>query len=323
MHKLVNSSTNTGFAIAISWPETYCKQAGNWYDNILNSIGLAKHHYYKVGHAALVLVNAENGECRYFDFGRYHTPWKMGRARSEKTDPGLKIKTIARISAVKKELCNFKEILAELQHNPECHGEGAIHASYGPVDYDKALAKACWYEDKSPFWYGPFRYRGCNCSRFVNDCIVAGKPKLSSLLKLRVFIPLTPTTLNNVNALDHKTVLPKMLTSAPFVPAPLQDKLFLKTTLAQPERAPGIPDEAQWLSGEGCGSWFQIEAYEKEYQITRYNKEAEIEFRALFHLSGGASFDINKAYQFDYLSHYNKVCIVQNKQSFEFCKTPA
>jgi hypothetical protein len=317
MSKLINSATHTGFAIAISWPETYCKQAGNWYDNLLNSIGLAKHHYYKVGHAALVLVNAQNGECRYFDFGRYHTPWKMGRARSEKTDPGLKIKTRAQFSASKKEILNFEEILSELQQNAECHGEGAIHASYGAINFEKALAKAHQFQEMSPLAYGPFKFRGSNCSRFVNDCIVAGKPRLWSLLKLRVFIPFTPTTLSNVNALCHKTVIPKLLVSPPFYPAPLKDKLFLKTTLAQPERVSAIPPDAQWLSGEGCGSWFHISALENNYLISRYNKEGEVEFSEIFQLPPEAFFDLRKAFRFDYLSHHQKVSIVQDDLRIE------
>lgn len=317
MSKLINSATNTGFAIAISWPETYCKQAGNWYDNFLNSIGLAKHHYYKVGHAALVLVNARNGECRYFDFGRYHTPWKMGRARCEKTDPGLKIKTRAQISASKNEILNFEEILSELQQKAECHGEGAIHASYGAINYEKALAKAHQFQEMSPLPYGPFQYRGSNCSRFVNDCIVAGKPRLWSLLKLRVLIPFTPTTLSNVNALCHKTVIPKLLVSPPFYPAPLKDKLFLKTTLAQPERVSAIPPDAQWLSGEGCGSWFHISALENNYLISRYNKEGEVEFSEIFQLPPEAFFDLRKAFRFDYLSHHQKVSIVQDDLRIE------
>lgn len=320
MNKLNTSAENTGFAIAIAWPETYCKQAGNWYDSFLNKIGIARHHYYKVGHAALVLVNAANGECNYFDFGRYHSPWKQGRARSEKTDPGLKVKTIAQISESKKEILNFAEILTELQLNPECHGEGAIHASYGAINYSKALKKAYWFQDVSPLPYGPFRYKGSNCSRFVNDSIVAGKPALWSLVKLRLLVPLTPTTLNNVHAFNHKTIIPKLQNNVPFCPLPLKDKQFLKTTLPQPESVSTIPHDAQWLSGEGCGSWFHIKPLEKHYQISRYNTEGEIEFIEKFRLTNGNLFDLLKPFKFDYLSHFEKVRIIQNDFLYDFRK---
>ena len=29
----------SGIAIALAWPETYCKQAGGWYDGLLQTLG--------------------------------------------------------------------------------------------------------------------------------------------------------------------------------------------------------------------------------------------------------------------------------------------
>lgn len=318
MRKLENS-TASGFAIAIAWPETYCKQSGNWYDSFLTKIGIAQHHYYKVGHAALVLVNAQNGECRYFDFGRYHTPWKHGRTRSELTDPSLKVNTVARISASKKEILNFEEILTELQLNPECHGEGSIHASYAAIDYENALAKAYWFQVNSPFSYGPFSIGGSNCSRFVNDTLVAGKPDFWSLIRLRLFVPLTPTPLNNVHAMGSKTVLPKLLPLQPFSPTPIADTHFLKTTLPQPARAKNIPPDAQWLSGEGCGSWFHIQPTEKNYQIARYNPQGVVEFVAQY-IPKEHPFDPASEFKLAYLSHYERVIVHQNQQRIEFVR---
>lgn len=72
-----------GFAIAIAWPETFCKQAGSWYDPLFALIGISHNHYYRVGHAAVVLVNGYNGSLYYYDFGRYHSPLGHGRVRSE------------------------------------------------------------------------------------------------------------------------------------------------------------------------------------------------------------------------------------------------
>ena len=119
-----------GFAIAIAWPETYCKQPGYWYDRFTNLLGFSDNHYYKVGHAALVLINSETKKCHYFDFGRYITPFQHGRVRSEITEHGLKVNTLAQISKDGQRIENFNEILRELQLNHECHGEGALHASY-------------------------------------------------------------------------------------------------------------------------------------------------------------------------------------------------
>ena len=37
-----------GFAIAIAWPETLCKQASAWYDALLHHLSINKEGYYKV-----------------------------------------------------------------------------------------------------------------------------------------------------------------------------------------------------------------------------------------------------------------------------------
>lgn len=319
MNSMVFSLSNrfTGFAIAIAWPETYCKQAGYFPDNLLEKIGVSKHHYYKVGHAALVLVNSANGECSYFDFGRYHTPWQHGRTRSEKTDPMLKINTKAQIDPSKKEILNFEEILTELQLNSECHGEGVIYASYGQINFEKALAKAHWFQDNSPLPYGPFRYKGTNCSRFVNDSIVAGKPNLWSLIRLRLLVPLTPTTMNNVNVFGNKISIHKLQKNAVFCPTPIKNKQFLKTTLAAPKRASVIPTNAYWLSGEGGGSWFDIQLSDNYYQISRFNATGGLEFRAKYQPSEFNSLDLQKPLHFDYLSHFQKVKVIQNGKIIE------
>ena len=311
---------HTGFAIAIAWPETWCKQSGAWYDGFINLLGISKHHYYKVGHAALVLIDDKTGRCHYFDFGRYHTLFQHGRARSEKTDDGLKVKTVAKISADKKQILNFEEILTELQQNSECHGEGNIHASYGRINFENALAKAEAMQLKSPIRYGPFRYGGSNCSRFVNTVIRAGKPSWLAAFKLNFLVPLTPTPLNNVHSFPHRTILPKFLPFT-FTPKPISDKSKLKGTLREPERAAGIPKATQWLAGEGAGSWFNILPVDNEkFEITRFSSEGRVECEGIFAISGNQSFDIEKPYRFDYLSYCGKVSLIQGQQKIEFAR---
>jgi hypothetical protein len=315
---MISKRKYTGFAIAIAWPETWCKQSGAWWDGFLNRIGLSKNHYFKVGHAALVLVDSKTGKCFYFDFGRYHTPFNHGRVRSEKTDDGLKMITKARISVDRQKIVNFEEILNELQMNPECHGEGSIHASYGKIDFNSAFSKASLMQQKSPIRYGPFRYGGSNCSRFVNTAIRAGNPAWFSALKLNFFVPLTPTTLNNVNSFGNKVVLPKQLPFPAFVPQPIDDKSALQKTLPAPERAKIIPSNAQWLSGEGAGSWFNIIANDAHFIISRYGPDGNLECESEFLICNKTFFDISKPYRFDYLSHCRKVIINQNGENIEF-----
>lgn len=303
----------TGFAIAIAWPETFCKQPGAWYDNFINRIGISTNHYYKVGHAALVLVNRETQKCHYFDFGRYQSPFQYGRVRSELTDDGLRINTIAKISVDDRKIENLEEILTELQLNLECHGEGTIHASYGKINFRKAFSRVTMMQQKSPIPYGPFSYKGSNCSRFVNTAIRAGKSSWLATFKLNFLVPLTPTPLNNVNSFRNKTVLPKLLAIPTFSPSPISDKTKLKSTLSEPVRATGIPQTAQWLSGEGSGSWFSIEPFDKQsFLITRFGPAAEMECRGEFVVSGNVPFNINEPFSFGYLSHCWKINIVQN-----------
>jgi hypothetical protein len=310
---MTNSKQNTGFAIAIAWPETYCKQPGYWYDGLTNLMGFSKNYYYKVGHAALVLINSETQKANYFDFGRYHTPFKHGRVRSEKTDHSLSIKTLAHISNDACSILNFEEILTELQVNSECHGEGKLHASYCPVNFEKALDKASQLQKNSPIAYGPFIYKGTNCSRFVNTCILAGKPNWRFVFKLRANVLLTPTPLDNINALSNKIVLPKLLKNAPFCPVPIKNKQILKQTLVEPIRPSSIPAQAQWLSGEGSGSWFVIENNSDAFKISRYCPDGFLECQSQFRASNNKAFNIDSPYRVDYLSHCEKVVFIQNK----------
>lgn len=303
---------HTGFAIAIAWPETYCKQPGYWYDGLTNLLGISKNHYYKVGHAALVLINSETKKCHYFDFGRYHAPFQHGRVRSEITDHGLKINTIARISNDGMLLENFNQILTELQQNHECHGEGAMHASYCTIDFKNSYQKAIELQEKSPIPYGPFRYNGSNCSRFVNTSILAGNPDLKNKLKLKYLNILTPTPLNNVNSLQNKVIIPKLLYTKAFYPFPIKDKSKLKLTLEQPIKNEKIPKNAQWLSGEGSGSWFSINQHNEYYKISRYSPDSDLECSGVFKVSNFNSFNINLPFQIEHLSHCQNVIVNQS-----------
>lgn len=190
----------SGFAIAIAWPETLCKQPGSWYDTPMQWIGLNKNNYYKVGHAAVVLINAYSGKCHYFDFGRYHAPFQHGRVRDVETDHDLEINTKAVITDG--EIINYANILFELHSNPSCHGAGTLHASYCKVNFEKAYEKAKLMQKNSPIPYGPFKMEGTNCSRFVNTVILAGKPAFSHWLLLNYPKTLSPTPIGNVTALS-------------------------------------------------------------------------------------------------------------------------
>jgi hypothetical protein len=309
---------HTGFAIAIAWPETLCKQPNSWYDMLLRWLGINKNWFYKAGHAALVLIDDHEQKCHYFDFGRYHAPFNYARVRSAVTDHDLAMQTIPSISNDGNSIENFREILEELQQNKACHGDGKLYASYCRIDFQLAWKKVLELQNACPLPYGPFVRGGSNCSRFVNDAIVAGKPDWRQTISLKIFVPLTPSTMNNVNPLKSKTVIPDLgqTTGVDFSKKLTKDQL--KNTLPAPPKHHSIPDKAQWLSGEGAGSWFKIKKDGANYLISRYSPEGKTECEGLFYINDGKPFNPGLDYSFVHLSHCWHVRIEQDNQVLDF-----
>ncbi len=313
----MSSKNYSGIAIALAWPETYCRQAGGGYDAILNSVGICHNHYYKVGHSAVLLIDKRDGKCRYFDFGRYQAPYRFGRVRSELTDPGLKVETRASISADGKTLTNKTDILSEIQFNEECHGEGKIHAGECEINFQKAQKRALHMQRNSPLPYGPFIPDGTNCSRFVNEVIRAGDPPKANRLRLKYMIWFTPTPMNNVQAMNELESLPHLRSGPRFEPRPIEDKSILKETLRQPERPLNVPAHAQWLSGEGAGSWHQLdELPEGLFELQRYNPYGKPEGRATLKSANEYNPDLKQTWQIAHLSNCQQVTINQNGREF-------
>jgi hypothetical protein len=307
MSKRVN---HTGIAIALAWPQTYCKQPGAWYDPITLLLGINHNNYYRVGHAALVLINKDSPKAHYFDFGRYHAPYKHGRVRSAETDHDLALKTMPRLSEDGQRLENLSDLLYELQTNPACHGEGELFASYCSVNFEKAYAKVQQMLDDSPIPYGPFRYKGSNCSRFVNTSILAGRPDLRYRFRLKYRVPLTPTPISNVNSLENKQILPKLLKGEPFCPLRKLDSQMLIATLPAPEKHANIPESAQWLGGEGAGSWFVFEFEGTLLKVTRYSPLGVIECTGLYENPDAMEFLKNThSFSIAYPSHCRTVSL--------------
>lgn len=187
-----------GIAIVLSWPATYCKQAGSWYDPIMKVLKINKNNYYRAGHSAIILVDSIKCKCYYFDFGRYHAPAGYGRVRDEITDHDLLIKTIPQFSSDGSKLNNIDEILQEIFYNEACHGNGRIYASVAPIHFKNAYRTARKIQASSPQLYGPFILTGTNCSRFVRNVLLAGKPPLLAQFLLCIPVTLSPTPNGNV-----------------------------------------------------------------------------------------------------------------------------
>jgi hypothetical protein len=94
----------------------------------------------------------------------------------------------------------------------------------------------------------------------------------------------------------------------------------MKTTIPEPKKHKDVPQNAQWLSGEGAGSWFFIEKIDNSFGITRYNEAGEIECQADFKESGHPVFDMALPFQFVHLSHCQKVTIIQEGEEICFLR---
>lgn len=309
---------NTGFAIALAWPQTFCKQPGSWYDPLARRLGLNKHHYYRVGHAALVLIDPKTGSCHYFDFGRYHAPYQHGRVRSAETDHELTIKTIPVIRPDSSSVLNYWDILSEVQNNKACHGEGKLYASYCKVNFQAAFDKAIRMQQISPIPYGPFRIHGSNCSRFVNMVIRAGEPARKFRSRLKFGFWLTPTPMNNVNALDFKQEMPDLSGNIPFVPLRELDPQSRTSTLPEPVKHPDIPDNAQWFSGEGAGSWFVLEHQDARLIVTRYAPDGKVECSGRYRINSVPYDLLEPAFRISYPSNCKVVTLENNSMTIQF-----
>ena len=303
-----------GYAIALAWPETYCKQAGAWYDKLMSKMGVSINYHYQVGHAAVILVDGNNGNCHYFDFGRYHAPYGNGRVRNKETDHDLTIQSKATINR-EGTITNINEILSEVYHNPSCHGTGPVHAAITGISFGLAYKSAQEMQNASPWKYGPFIRNGTNCSRFVRSIILSGKPALTKALRLKFPLTLSPTPLGIVKLLGWRTVFGPVenlhLNDSQKLKPPSLSFKDLKKTLQIPLKGPSIPSNAQWLAGEGAGSWFHIEQAGTKFRITRYNEQGDQECEGLYERQGKASLTLTKPYEFIHLSHCDQVTIKQ------------
>lgn len=191
------------FIIILAWPEGMVAAAGGWYDVLFAQKGK-----YRVGHSALILVNSENQQLHYFDFGRYHTPEGFGRIRDLETDTDLHIKQKAIIKNNK--IDNIKDILFEIFNKKSCHGEGSLYASISSgVNFKKAFNYSKNWQEKGAIPYGPFVLNGTNCSRFVAK--IARKSEPSFLTKIRLRFPFTvsPSPKRNVGIVNQNYYIVK------------------------------------------------------------------------------------------------------------------
>ena len=184
---------NSDFIIVLAWPEGETTAAGAWYDSFCATNGK-----YRVGHSALILINSENKELLYFDFGRYHTPTGFGRVRDRETDPDIGIPISAKIE--NNRIKNLEEILVHTKNKKANHGEGKLYASVlKNVNFISSYRFAKKIQEKGIIPYGPFVPKGSNCSRFVSATIRNSNLNLIKNLRLQFPFSLSPSPKRNVS----------------------------------------------------------------------------------------------------------------------------
>ena len=308
------------FAVAIGWPETYCKQPGYWFDSLGRVLGINKNGFYKIGHSAVILINSTTNKCHYFDFGRYHTPFQKGRVRDDCSDPSLTIKTIPQIDLTNRKILNLKQIIEDMQLNTEYHSEGKLIAAYTRINFQLAYKFAINQQKKELIPYGLLNYSKMNCGRFVSRIIRAGMPVLMDRFKLKYLILLVPSTLSNVNALKNKIVIPHRRHEPLFYPSNKMTKTEQKTVLAAPAKIGVVGKNAKWLGGEGMGAWFDIIANGSSFSIKRWTDLGILESVGNFKIDGSLKFDDNAPFILSYPSNSQIVVVIQMEEKIMFEK---
>src|SRR5690606_30845867 len=166
--------TFNDIAIPISWPDKTALGDEKWMA-FLKQIGLVKNLHFKVGHAAILLIERNSGSILYFDFGRYLSPRGYGRARSALFDPRLAIDTKAQIGR-QCEIMNIEEVVEEL-----CKKEGAtqgggrtVFSICKQVSFSNSVAYAEKLVAEGPILYGALARENNGCSRLVAQLLTEG-----------------------------------------------------------------------------------------------------------------------------------------------------
>jgi len=333
--------TFNDIAIPISWPDKTALGDEKWMA-FLKQIGLVKNLHFKVGHAAILLIERNSGSILYFDFGRYLSPRGYGRARSALFDPRLEIDTKAQIGR-QSEIKNIEEVLEEL-----CKKEGATHGGgrtvfsiCKQVSFSKSVAYAEKLVAEGPILYGALARDNNSCSRFVAQILTEGMD-IDDKRRRKILYPeclkASPTS-NVVNATSEDIFCYERGTleqwkmgrkdSLLFQFRLLKDNFTKKGSqhlasdqipgmIAAPPHPSHISPHAQWMGGIGEGAWFHLEQPQDQnlFIIYKYDASGELEYNV--ETTCMQNFDINRPYTFTPNFLYNSYAVIQNNNLYIF-----
>lgn len=315
--------TCNDYAIVIAWPDQTARGDEPWMA-LLKRAGIVKNLNFKIGHAAIVLVNHHTGALSYYDFGRYITPRGYGRVRSAGTDPRLTLHTTAVLSE-EGGISNLAAIATELDAMKEAtHGGGRMFFSViDGLSCSIGSAFAASLIREGLIRYGALAPGNNSCSRFVAQTLLVALKRRHPARKFLLFpetMKASPMS-NVVNAsrkrqvycYDHGELgsysmnrLQSLLFQAKLITENLRHSGAARLpddripgSLEEPVRPAHLPVHAQWLGGIGEGAWFSlVPDRENIFTVTRYNSRGFTDY----HVVGAADkpFFADLPYSFTY-----------------------
>tara|TARA_R110002049_G_scaffold25194_8_gene88608 strand:+ start:11244 stop:12236 length:993 start_codon:yes stop_codon:yes gene_type:complete len=324
-----------GIIIILSYPDTIVRPA--YWETLSNfwpKIGIGGEHAVQAGHAALLLLQKNNSEINYFDFGRYITSYGNGRVRCKETDPELEVTIKANFK--NNEILNVEEILLWIENHPEkTHGDGRLVASiHNEINFKKAQKFIQELIDEKEIPYGAFIKNGTNCARFVTDTIIASSENKKIGKQLKKSNLLTPSPIGNVikantdnkifNVYNQEITYYKNRSIVKEYKSSFLNKFEGEPNLIGTEK-PNLKvfklENGTWLGGIGSGAWFKIEDKIDlgAYKISRYNSDGIKDFEGLFYAEK-TNFNHLETYNFIHPTSCKEVYIQQNKQTYTFLK---
>jgi hypothetical protein len=330
------------FAIPLAWPDTTARADERWF-MVLRKLGILKNLNFKVGHAAIILVERRTGQALYYDFGRYVTPRGNGRPRSHQTDPKLTLRTICQFSddpTTEHPITNIDALIAELEQNKAAtHGDGILYFSVASdVSFLRARESADLMTLTGNVRYSAFAPGNNNCSRFVEKVLVASLLPGSDA-RWHVNYPETfvasPVS-NVVNANRHHLIgicadgqisyqrMGRLDSLLYFIRQTSDNFRKRKAVLLPPDDRPGrmgqpadcpesIPCDAQWLGGIGEGGWHHLSASgHNTYILRKYDTHGDCEFQVEMSQTSPSGFNPNLPFRFVYDTHALCATLEQN-----------
>lgn len=91
--------------------------------------------------------------------------------------------------------------------------------------------------------------------------------------------------------------------------------------LSEPEKPKHIPEAAQWLSGEGAGSWFSLipKAEINQIEMQRFSPKGKLECEGVFVAKSDCP-NLLKPVAITHLSHCQQLSVEQEGKIFLFVR---